>query len=99
MNNTLFDKLFRTANGEIVLGQLPNLPILIWVAASILKLFVKTARVQIGLDIIASSALFVWAIAELFQGVNYFRRYLGLVVLIWLLISKIQQVNDLSLDR
>jgi hypothetical protein len=46
------------------------------------------------LDILASSSLFIWAIQELFQGVNSFRRGLGLIVLISLIASKIQQVSN-----
>jgi hypothetical protein len=38
--------------------------------------------------------LFIWAIQELFQGVNYFRRGLGAIVLIWLMVSKIQQISN-----
>jgi hypothetical protein len=94
MHNTLFDKLFRDGNGEIVIGQMPNLPIIIWVIASLLQSVYKTGKINLGLDILASGSLFVWAIQELFQGVNYFRRGLGLIVLIGLIISKIQQVSD-----
>jgi hypothetical protein len=89
MHNTLFDKLFRAGNGEIVIGQLPNLPIIIWAVASLLKAVYQTGRINLGLDILASSSLFIWAIQELFQGVNYFRRSLGLIVLISLIASKI----------
>jgi uncharacterized membrane protein YGL010W len=90
MKITLFDKIFRSANGEIVIGQIPNLPITIWFLATILKIFVKTEKINIGLDVLAAVSLFVWAIGELFQGVNYFRRGLGLLVLVWLVASKIQ---------
>jgi hypothetical protein len=90
MNNAFLDNFFRDRNGEIVIGQPPNLPIIIWLVASLLQLVVKTGQIHLGLDILATGSLFVWAILELFQGVNYFRRTLGLIVLISLLASKIQ---------
>jgi hypothetical protein len=90
MNNAFLDNFFRDKNGEIVIGQPPNLPIAIWGAASLLQLVFKTGQINFGLDILATGSLFVWAILELFQGVNYFRRTLGLIVLISLLVSKIQ---------
>jgi hypothetical protein len=93
MNNTFFDNFFRDRNGEIVIGQSPNIPILVWFAASLLQLAYKTGRINLGLDILATGSLFVWAILELFQGVNYFRRSLGAIVLVWLLISKFQQFS------
>jgi hypothetical protein len=90
MNNAFLDNFFRDKNGEIVIGQPPNLPIIIWLVASLLQLLFKTGQVNLGLEILATGSLFVWAILELFQGVNYFRKTLGLIVLISLVASKIQ---------
>ncbi len=39
------------------------------------------------LDVVANGSLFTWAWMELFQGVNYFRRSLGLIVLIGIITS------------
>jgi hypothetical protein len=89
MNNPVFDKLFRDGSGKIVIAQMPNLPIIIWAVLSLLKIVYKTGEINIWLDILASVSLFVWAVQELFQGVNYFRRGLGAIVLIALLASKI----------
>jgi hypothetical protein len=30
MDKTLFDKIFRDSNGNIVIAQAPNLPIIVW---------------------------------------------------------------------
>jgi hypothetical protein len=89
MNNPAFDKLFKDSSGKIVIAQMPNLPIIIWAVASLLKVVYKTGKINLGLDILASVSLFVWAGQELFQGVNYFRRGLGAIVLIALIASKI----------
>ncbi|WP_310488358.1 hypothetical protein [Chamaesiphon sp. VAR_69_metabat_338] len=97
MNNTSFDNFFRDSNGEIVIAQPPNIPILVWFAASLLQLLYKTGQINLGLDILATGSLLVWAILELFQGVNYFRRSLGAIVLVWILVSKIQQFSGNSL--
>jgi hypothetical protein len=42
------------------------------------------------LDIVANGSLFTWAWLELFQGVNYFRRAIGLGVFIAIIVSRIQ---------
>lgn len=89
MNNPVFDKLFRDGSGKIVIAQMPSLPIIIWVVLSLLKIVYKTGKINLGLDILASVSLFVWAVQELFQGVNYFRRDLGAIVLITPIASKI----------
>lgn len=88
MQNTLFDKIFRDSDGNIVVAQMPNLPIIVWITASLLKLVFPTGEVNTGLDALAFGSLFTWAWLELFQGVNYFRRALGLGVLIGVMVSR-----------
>ncbi len=86
----MIDKIFRDREGKVVLAQMPNLPLIVWIAASLLRLIFTTGKVSIGLEAIAFGSLFTWAWEELFQGVNYFRRALGLLVLIGQIVSKIQ---------
>ncbi len=96
MNNTLFDKTFRDLDGNIVLAQMPNLPIIVWFTASLLKLVFTTGEINTGLDVLANGSLFTWAWLELFQGVNYFRRALGLIVLIGIIASRTVGIDALG---
>jgi hypothetical protein len=93
MENTFVDKVFRDSNGEIVIAQPPNLPIIVWGVTSLLKLVFTSGEVSTVLDAVAFGSLFTWAWEELFQGVNYFRRALGFVVLIGVVASKILVVT------
>jgi hypothetical protein len=88
--DNLFDPTFRDSEGKIVIAQPPNLPLIVWIVASLLKLIFTTGKIHLGLDLVAFGVLFTWAWEELFQGVNYFRRALGLIVLVGLIASKIQ---------
>jgi hypothetical protein len=90
MENTFFNQVFRDSEGKIVLAQMPNLPLIVWIVASLLKILLTTGKINIGLDVLAFGSLFTWAWEELFQGVNYFRRALGFLVLFGLIASKIQ---------
>jgi len=90
MQNTFFNQVFCDRYGKIVMAQMPNLPIIVWTVASLLKIIFSTGRLNMGLELIAFGSLFTWAWEELFQGVNYFRRTLGLIVLVGLITSKIQ---------
>ncbi len=90
MGNTFFNQVFRDDEGKIVIAQLPNLPIIVWIVATLLKMIFVTGQINTGLELLAFGSLFTWAWGELFQGVNYFRRALGLIVLVSLLASKIQ---------
>jgi hypothetical protein len=90
MENKLFDRVFRNSSGHIVLAQMPNLPLIAWGVASLLKIIFTTGKIYSGLELIASGCLFTWAWEELFQGVNYFRRALGLLVIASMIVVKIQ---------
>lgn len=88
MENILFDKTFRDNEGNIVIVQPPNLPILVIIVATVLNLVVKNCNIHTGLDAVAFGSLFTWAWLELFEGINYFRRALGFLVLIGLIVSR-----------
>ena len=90
MERTLFDRTFRDSDGNLVIAQMPNLPLLVWLAATVLKLLFTSGNLYTGLDALAFGSLFTWAWQELFQGVNYFRRTLGCVVLLSALAAKLQ---------
>ncbi len=92
-----FDRLFRDSEGHVIIAQLPNLPIMVWALAMLLKVAFATGRVRIALELISFGSLFTWAWEELFQGQSYFRRGLGLAVLvisIWWHIQQVTRLND-----
>lgn len=89
MEDTLFNRTFRDGDGNIVIGQMPNLPILVWLAATSLEFLAPKGNILIALDAVAFGSLFTWAWLELFQGVNYFRRSLGLLVLLGAIASRL----------
>ncbi|PZO51716.1 MAG: hypothetical protein DCF15_14505 [Phormidesmis priestleyi] len=76
---TLFDRIFRDSEGNIVIAQAPNLPVLVGVAATFLQYVLPSGQLQRATELIAFGALFTWAWQELFEGVNYFRQALGLI--------------------
>ncbi|WP_224095421.1 hypothetical protein [Nostoc sp. MS1] len=88
MESTVFDKTFRDSEGKIVIAQAPNLPLIVWIVTSLLSLIFTTGTIHTVLDVVATGSLFTWAWLELFEGVNYFRRTLGFVVLIGLVAFK-----------
>ncbi|MBD3884913.1 hypothetical protein IFO70_24575 [Phormidium tenue FACHB-886] len=85
---TLFDRTFRDSEGKIVIAQPPNLPLLVGLTATLLQFILPSGNLQIGSDLVAFGTLFTWGWLELFQGVNYFRRALGLVALVSILALK-----------
>lgn len=85
----MIDWLFRSrATGKITIIQLPNLPLAAFLVASGLRRLVgHTGTLHEVLTTVATVGLVVWAVDEVFRGVNPFRRGLGGVVLIAQLIA------------
>ncbi|TAH31659.1 hypothetical protein EYC59_06505 [Candidatus Saccharibacteria bacterium] len=72
--------VFRDKHGKVVLWQPPNLPIAVWVVARVLQ-WPLSGKPEEFMGLVGTGALLLWATLELFEGANYFRRVLGLVVL------------------
>lgn len=90
---TLFDRFFRDDKGDIVIFQPPNLPISIAIAATTLYLFSTNSTLEHLFGAIAFGTFFTWSWLELFQGVNYFRRTLGLLGLLSAIASQVYGFN------
>jgi hypothetical protein len=75
--------LFRNREtGEITIAQRPNAALAIFLVATLLRvLFDPAGNVGRGVTVVAEGALAIWALDEIFRGVNPFRRMLGGVVL------------------
>ncbi len=76
---------FKDKHGKFVIAQSPNLPIMSWLIIVVLNFFIHSAI----LGWLADAFLLVWAFLELYRGVNGFRRLLGLVVLVALIMGRI----------
>ncbi|WP_375462261.1 hypothetical protein [uncultured Enterovirga sp.] len=87
----LLDWFFRDSRtGRIVIGQFPNAPLWVFVAAAAVEWLVQPAGVAATLvHIVKVGGLLVWAGDEVLRGVNTWRRCLGAGVLIYLAVSAV----------
>lgn len=73
--------------GQIVIAQWPNLWLWIFAIASVVEMLTNAAGpAGIGVHMVATVFLVIWAGDELLRGVNPWRRCLGTAVLIGLTI-------------
>ncbi|MHB1491348.1 hypothetical protein GALL_466200 [mine drainage metagenome] len=81
--------MFRSrTTGRITVAQLPNWPLATWLLATVVLWLVDPQGwVRVGITVVSTLALAVWAVDEVLRGVNPFRRLLGGVVLGWLVVS------------
>lgn len=76
------NRIWRDSDGKIVLWQTPNIWLLVWAAAELASFLIGQGKLESAIHWVGSAALIIWALLEIFQGVNYFRRALGAVVLL-----------------
>jgi len=77
----IWDKIWRDKHGKVVIWQTPNIPLIGWAVFTVVSLLINGKAADIT-QYIGIAFLAVWCILELVQGVNYFRRFLGLIVFI-----------------
>jgi hypothetical protein len=66
--------------GQVVLAQAPNPPLLLFLAASALRLALS-GDARTAASVVAGGALVWWSVDEIVRGDSPFRRVLGAVVL------------------
>lgn len=88
----MFGWLFRNRQtGEITIAQRPNASIIVFAVAWLLRrIFEPSGVVGTVLDVVVTGALVVWALDELFRGVNPWRRILGASVLAFVVVGLVR---------
>jgi len=82
---TFKDKCFKDKHGNVVIGQTPNLALTVAMISLLIGVFLDEGLVSEFIDVVTFGTFFTFAWLELFQGVNYFRRLYGFIVLAILL--------------
>jgi hypothetical protein len=87
--------LFRNRNtGRLTVVQWPNIPLAAYLlAAAIHIVFRSSTVVSTVVAAVASAALAIWAVLEIAWGVNPFRRGLGSLVLILVVVSALRHTG------
>jgi len=88
----LWDRFWKDKHGKVVIWQFPNVFLIGWAVLTTLSLFFNGHIADI-FSWVGSAALIIWALLEITKGTNYFRRALGLVVLIAAVMSLIKNLK------
>jgi hypothetical protein len=89
---SLWDKTWRNRQGHVVIWQMPNIPLIAWAVLTFLALIFNGGWIADTLSWLGSAALIIWCLLEIFKGANYFRRALGLLVLVYAIAALIQSL-------
>ena len=72
-----------------VIAQKPNLPLIVWFVSFVITKIPLLSYVHHLFDLISYGAIFTWAWLEIFQGVNNFRKGLGILVMVIILVTQL----------
>jgi len=78
---SFMDKIWKDKEGRIVIYQRPNIWLIAWAVLDIVAIFAPGRHISDYAWTAGAVALIIWSLLEVFRGVNYFRRSLGLLVL------------------
>lgn len=85
----IWEKTWKDPEGNVVLWQRPNVWFITWIIGLTVSWFLPPSELTASLRFMGFAALFVWALQEIFRGVNYFRRLLGLAILVLLILNRL----------
>ncbi|CAN5154560.1 hypothetical protein BH09PAT3_BH09PAT3_6680 [soil metagenome] len=73
--------IIRDGRGRVKIWQAPNALLYGWFLCKVVSLVFSNPTIKTGSGSVGTAFLFAWAYLELTQGINYFRRGLGGLVL------------------
>jgi hypothetical protein len=85
---TFRDKFWHDKDGDFVVWQSPNMWLMVWFVLFVLSEFIRNDVTRFLTSWVGFGAILVWAALEASSGVNYFRRMLGWLVLIFAILVK-----------
>ncbi len=83
--------IFKTNQNKIVIGQTPNAPLIVWFISLVILYLPVTLPIKLfgTIELISFGAIFTWAWLEIFDGVNVWRRVLGSMAMIVIIVTRI----------
>lgn len=82
-------KFWEDRYGNFVVWQKPNIWLWAWIILVFINLFVPNGVFHKIIGVLSLVSLIIWATLEVYSGVNYFRRTVGLLVLLLLLVIRL----------
>ena len=87
---TLIDMLWKDNHGRQAVVAWPNFPLVSWFVFMLASKLVNTGKLHLVFEYLAYGFLFTWGWLEIRSGKSYFRRALGMIVLIFIIYGKIK---------
>lgn len=82
-------KFWEDKHDNVVIWQKPNKWLSIWFFTMVLDWFLPRGLIEKSIGVVSLASLIIWAFLELTRGDDYFRRLIGLLVLLVLIVSRL----------
>lgn len=79
---SFWDRIWRNDEGHVVVFQWPNIWLIGWAAFNFVAVVSPTRTATAITWWIGFGLLAIWSVLEIFKGVNYFRRVLGVLIFV-----------------
>jgi hypothetical protein len=80
---SLWDRIWEDPKGKVVIWSWPNKWLWIFIGSMVLQIVLGASNTLTpAIKLIGNISLAIWAILEVYSGVNYFRKALGVCVLV-----------------
>lgn len=86
----MLGKFFVDKTGRVVIYQTPNNTLIAWILLRIVSVLLPaSSTAQAQFLVLSNIILVVWGVRELLEGVNYFRKLLGLAVISYVVVPAV----------
>lgn len=85
----LWDKFWKDKHGRVVVWQSPNAALWTWFISMLLSNVLPYGQLNFVVELVSFGSLFTWAWLEIADGANYFRRTLGVIVMLATILSRL----------
>ncbi|MDB5165580.1 MAG: hypothetical protein JWM00_470 [Candidatus Saccharibacteria bacterium] len=83
----MIKRFFTDSHGKLAIIQVPNSLLLTWLLVLAITMVMGDTNLKHNLEQLNRAVLFTWAYLEIIKGSSYFRRVLGAVVMVLLILS------------
>lgn len=73
---------FKDSNGKLAVWQWPNVPLIGWMLFKVFSIILSSPSIKNWSENLSTAFLFTWAYLEITGGTSYFRRFLGVLVMV-----------------
>jgi len=86
---SFWDKFWEDKHGRLAVWQKPNVFLIVWFVSILVQILLGGGTISNFARTIGTISIAIWAVLEVVSGASYFRRILGISVLLFTIVLNI----------